>query len=100
MYSSADYTGTHPPLVGFSADGYKIFGRYLNSTSDGYSISLDICGGHIHDSYGYHYHAQVISIKVPSTSNGLTSGSTIFGYIGGPYQCWMGDISVKIILYN
>ena len=87
MYSSSDYTGTHPPIVWFSADGYIIYGRYLNSTSDGYSTSLDICGGHSHGTLGYHYHAQVISITVPSTSNGLTAGSTVLGFVAGPYQC-------------
>jgi len=52
-------------LIGFSADGFFIYGikkkkgRYLNSTAPGYSTALDDCGGHTHDSNGFHYHAQV-----------------------------------------
>lgn len=57
MYSSANYTSTtaHPPLIGWGADGFKWYGRYLSTAAPGYSTALDDCGGHLHDSYPYHY---------------------------------------------
>ena len=72
-------------------DGFPIYGRYLDTTAPGYSVSLDDCGGHIHspdtNSYGYHYHSQVISQTVTSTANGLTAGQVYTAYINGPYKC-------------
>ena len=48
---------SHPPLIGFTFDGGFIYGRYLQSQSQGYNTSIDLCGGHNHDNLGYHYHA-------------------------------------------
>lgn len=99
MYSAADYSSTaaHPPLIGWGLDGFPIYGRYLDDTAPGYSVALDDCGGHTHSpdtsSYGYHYHSQVLSQTVTTTSQGLTAGQTYTAFINGPYKCWKGDIS-------
>lgn len=99
MYSSSDYSSTtaHPPIIGYSLDGFPMYGRYLDNTASGYSIALDACGGHMHSpdtyGYGYHYHAQVLAQKVYTSSNGLTAGQSYLSYINGPYQCWKGDVS-------
>ena len=115
MYSASDYTGGttgHPPMIGFSRDGYLIYGRHLNSANDGYSTALDVCGGHSHGTYGYHYHAQVLNMTIPSPSAyGNTAGNSYIAYLNGPYYCkfalflnlfknywfiyegWRGDIS-------
>ena len=53
-----------------------VYGRYLSDTAPGYSIALDECGGHIHDSFDYHYHAQVLNVSVPAAlSTGIQKGS-------------------------
>ena len=80
-----------------SLDGFPIYGRYLDDTAPGYSIALDDCGGHTHspdtNSYGYHYHSQVLTQTITVASQGLTVGQTYNAYITGPYKCWKGDIS-------
>jgi len=92
LYDSRNYTDkglgkAHPPQIGWSLDGYNIYGRHLSTKNEGYSTALDDCGGHTHGSYAYHYHAQVIS----STS---TDGKTKYVTMtNGPYKCWKGDIS-------
>lgn len=69
--------------VGWSLDGFLIYGRHLNKSNTGYYTSLDTCSGHTHKSYNYHYNAQV-----PKT----TAGSAGY-YIAGVNQCWRGNIS-------
>lgn len=66
QYTAADYTSVdmHPPIIGWSYDGYDIRGRHLSESAPGYNAPLlDDCGGHVHDSdteaLGYHYHTQV-----------------------------------------
>ena len=52
LYGQKNYTSidAHPPLIGFSYDGYLIYGRYLSESAPGYnSPGLDDCGGHGHD---------------------------------------------------
>ena len=70
MYDNLDYAfpAAHPPLIGFSLDGFSIYGRHLSEVAEGYSIPLDICGGHRHGSYGYHYHSQVRTFNATKTS--------------------------------
>ena len=53
-----------------------VYGRYLSTSAPGYSVALDDCGGHVHDSYGYHYHAQVLNITSSAALNGIQKGST------------------------
>ena len=57
MYSASNYANTsaHPPLIGYGADGYPIFGRHLSISAPGYNISLDECGGHSHSGMGDPY---------------------------------------------
>ena len=47
--------------LGYANDGLKIYGRYLSTIAPGYSIALDVCGGHAHDEYAWHYHTQIIN---------------------------------------
>jgi hypothetical protein len=89
MYSPADYlpsTAAHPPLIGFAADGFFIYGRYLNESASGYSVALDDCGGHVHDNYTYHYHSQVLTQTATGGST-VSIGTTYTAYIPGPYKC-------------
>jgi hypothetical protein len=80
--------------VGYGADGFPIFGRYLSAAAAGYGVSLDECGGHTHpgmaDAYvadnTYHYHAFVESFS-SSPVGPFTA------YAAGPYMCWKGNIS-------
>ncbi len=102
-------TKTDPSLVGFSYDGFYIYGRYLSSDAPGFqNPSLDICGGHEHavagtDEYGndltrYHYHTQVFD-DYCSTSSGLNyykcNADVLYAAsTTGPYQCWRGAANV------
>jgi hypothetical protein len=90
-YGPANYTSdsAHPPLWGLSLDGYNIYGRHLSSTNEGYSTMLDNCGGHLHDTYGYHYHSQVIEAYTSSgAAKGVTTGTAYAVFPPGVFQCW------------
>lgn len=52
FYGPANYSSTtaHPPLIGLSYDGGWIYGRHLYDVSEGATVPLDNCGGHIHTS--------------------------------------------------
>ncbi len=98
MYSAKDYEPgggitSHPPLIAWGLDGFKIFGRYLSPNAPGYAVALDDCGGHTHDSYGYHYHSQVVEVTAAQIG-------TYTAYIAGPYKCWKGDISKISTFWN
>jgi hypothetical protein len=73
--------------------GYKIYGRHLHIENDGQFVELDICGGHSHSDFGYHYHSQVLRLTT-------SLNAEYFAYIGGVYQCWRGDITVSNIFDN
>ncbi|KAG2449608.1 hypothetical protein HYH02_005141 [Chlamydomonas schloesseri] len=95
LYNTSSYgTNTHPPLIGFGLDGPWLFGRYTSSGQPGFSVALDACGGHTHDSMPYHYHSQVLS---QTTSGGVlkdvAAGQTYTAYPAGPLGCWRGNIS-------
>ena len=48
QYTAADYTTLemHPPVIGWSYDGYDIRGRHLSVDAPGYDAPLlDDCGG-------------------------------------------------------
>jgi hypothetical protein len=57
MYSASNYANTsvHPPLIGYGADGYPIYGRHLSISAPGYNVALDECGGHSHTGMGDPY---------------------------------------------
>ncbi len=80
LYTEKDIKNNHPGLIGFSIDGYSIYGRYTKASLAGESVALDDCGGHSHGSFGYHYHTQVEE----------TASFTKFWM--GPKLCWKGDI--------
>jgi len=87
MYSEANFTDSHPMVIGWGADGPMIFGRYTSKTQDGYSEDLDSCGGHTHEPYGYHYHAVVQKVTHAETGDNYTAGFI------SPLNCWKGDIA-------
>ncbi len=103
LYSAKNYSSldAHPPQIGWSLDGYPILGRYLSENAPGYNVTLDDCGGHVHGTYSYHYHAQVISAvtdadvaKNSMTNQPVVSSGTVYAaFSPGVYQCWKGDIS-------
>jgi hypothetical protein len=87
MYSEDNATDNHPSLIGFGADGILIYGRYTGKKQEGFSEDLDTCGGHVHTTYGYHYHAVVITATHAETGQKYTSAMI------SPLNCWKGDIS-------
>ena len=75
IYNDADYEGKdHPPLVGFGYDGIALFGVYRegqDAALEGFGTTLDAWGGHLHDSLGYHYHADrstSLTLSIPGTA--------------------------------
>ncbi|KAG2428765.1 hypothetical protein HXX76_011466 [Chlamydomonas incerta] len=95
LYNASSYgSSTHPPLIGFGLDGPWLFGRYTGSSQPGFSVALDACGGHTHDSLPYHYHSQVLSM---TTTGGVlrdvAAGQAYTAYPAGPLGCWRGNIS-------
>lgn len=103
MYSPADYSSysAHPPLIGWSFDGYDIYGRHLSTSAVGYSVPLDLCGGHSHVdannvSLGYHYHTQVVQLY--TTDKNIVQ--SYYAYVPGPFYCWRGNISVSKFFNN
>ena len=108
LYGPSNYTGgsatAHPPVIGFSYDGYLIYGRYLSDSAPGFnSPALDACGGHAHanaadvDEHGislatYHYHAQIFDATVQAGEI-ATAGETYTATTPGPFQCWKADIA-------
>ena len=87
-YGSADYTGTHPPQMGWGMDGYPVYGRHISNSeyNDGITVDLDDCQGHEHDAYGYHYHGT--QVEIVDGSNEWTEWRI------GPSVCWKGDITL------
>jgi hypothetical protein len=96
LYSISNYStlDVHPPLIGFAVDGYLIYGRHMSPTAVGASTVLDLCGGHDHDSMGYHYHTQVLMMTSGSTggNNAITKGLPYPISTTGPYFCFKGDL--------
>jgi len=99
LYSSSEYVtmDSHPPQIGWALDGPSIYGRYLSETAPGYSTALDICGGHSHDSYSYHYHTQVVYTTTADSSRktNIPAGTAYISSTPGVYQCYRGDISTQ-----
>lgn len=99
LYDATKYvdgTTGHPPVIGFSMDGPTIYGRYLSESAPGYSTALDDCGGHTHDSYVYHYHAQVKSAKGNTNcadKSGGCEGADYPAFPPGPDKCWKANIA-------
>ena len=82
LYNIDGVTNNHPKIIGFSMDGFTIYGRYTNASQEGQAIDLDYCGGHTYGNYSYHYHQWVdeTSLAYPQ-------------FWSGPKFCWKGDIS-------
>ena len=97
LYSAIDYSSTtvHPPQIGWSFDGPSIYGRHLSASNLGYTVGLDSCGGHIHGSYAYHYHAQTLAATTDNGAvRGQAAGQSYYASTTGPYKCLKGDISL------
>ncbi|CAK9094176.1 Hypothetical protein SCF082_LOCUS44275 [Durusdinium trenchii] len=91
VYTADSYTNNDPHTVkiGYALDGYLVYGRYTASNQPGIDVDLDLCGGHSHDSYGYHYHP---SVETRSGSSQLVSGDYTAYYLG-PKKCFKGQVS-------
>ena len=100
LYSASNYSSltVHPPLIGFAQDGYWIYGRHLSTSAVGYSTTLDVCGGHQHGDYTYHYHTQVVNVTSGSSganvgAPGVPSGYSYPATTTGPYYCFKGNLT-------
>ena len=105
MYDIDNYTSSahHPPQIGFIFDGHGTFGRYIDTSSLGFNVPLDGCGGHDHDDFGYHYHPAIMEAVTDGGRYNPPSG-TYDDFVGagipylftspGPYLCMKGDISL------
>lgn len=98
---------THPPLTGFSLDGFLMYGRYTDSSQEGYNVPLDDCNGHTHaggNAESYHYHATVEEMLAQSL-DGLPKEEK-FGpfsytaYLAGPSKCWAGKVGAISNFYE
>ena len=89
MYNITDYPTptSHPPVIGFGVDGFLIYGRYLDISAPGASIPLDICGGHSHGSFGYHYHAEVKLINATQSGQQIPYGTPYYVFLPGITNC-------------
>jgi len=86
MYNEENYTSSHPMLIGWGVDGPSVYGRYTAAAQEGRDVDLDDCGGHVHTTFAYHYHPNVIQ------KNG-SSGATYEAAMISPLNCWKGNIS-------
>ena len=109
MYDIDNYTSVnhHPPQIGWFFDGHVGYGRYLSTTSLGFDVPLDGCGGHDHDSLGYHYHSKVMEAitdqgrynpPMPTYDDFIAEGMPYMATTPGPYVCLKGDVG-KIVNY-
>jgi len=109
MYDVDNYTSTnhHPPQIGWFFDGHVGYGRYISTTSIGFDVPLDGCGGHDHDGLGYHYHSKVFEAvtdmgrynpPTPTFDDFIAEGMPYMATTPGPHVCLKGDIS-KIANY-
>ena len=89
MYNQSDYplVTSHPPVIGFGLDGFLIYGRYLDIQAPGALIPLDICGGHSHAPYGFHYHAEVKKINATDYNQQIPYGSSYYIFLPGITNC-------------
>lgn len=91
--TTADYPTdeSHPPLIGFIMDGAMSYGRYFKSSQNGFNVPLDGCGGHSHDQFGYHYHAQVFNMTAQVSPK--TKPYSYASWTNGPLYCLRGDVT-------
>ena len=68
-----------------------IHGRYLNASAPGANISLDICGGHNHAGYGYHYHTEVRKINATDSGQQIPLGTSYYIFLAGVTNCMIFD---------
>ncbi|CAD7966229.1 unnamed protein product [Amoebophrya sp. A120] len=106
LYTEADFTDAtngHPPLIGWSLDGYDVYGRYTKTTQLGQATALDACGGHEHGTTtgggvtsitGYHYHPEVEQKTTSSLDGTNLNGATVTytAYKLAPMECWKGNV--------
>jgi hypothetical protein len=104
LYNTSSYAGEHPPIIGFSLDGFSLYGRYTAADSQtGVSIALDSCGGHEHPIDGastYHYHSAV-ETELSSNLDGTTGGPYSYtAFKLAPAECFAGDINAISNFWN
>jgi len=105
LYSEADYGNSpataHPSVIGFAFDGFTIYGRYTQAGQEGQGIALDVCGGHTHAPYGYHYHPELETATTTKLDGTSVSGTISYtAYKISPMTCWGGDISKVANFWN
>ncbi|KAH8043918.1 DNA binding protein [Aureococcus anophagefferens] len=109
LYGTSNYTSTatHPPIIGFGADGHLIYGRYLGDDAPGFAAPLlDECSGHTHDEsttdeYGvdlgttYHYHTQIFDYTcgTEGSQDRCDDGDEVVVSTTGPLFCFRADLS-------
>ncbi|KAH8064092.1 DNA binding protein [Aureococcus anophagefferens] len=107
LYGTSNYTTTasHPPIIGFGADGHLIYGRYLGDDAPGFAAPLlDECSGHTHDEsttdeYGvdlgttYHYHTQIFDYTCGAGNDRCDDGDEVVISTTGPLLCFRADLS-------
>ena len=109
LYGTSNYTSTasHPPIIGFGADGHLIYGRYLGDDAPGFADPLlDECSGHTHvestiDDYGvdlgttYHYHTQIFGYTcgTEGSQDRCDDGDEVVISTTGPLFCFRADLS-------
>jgi len=105
MYDVDNYTSSshHPPIIGYIFDGFQTYGRYIDTSSLGFDVPLDGCGGHTHDDFGYHYHAAIIESVTdggrynppsPTYDDFIVAGLPYLSTTPGPFACMKADISL------
>jgi len=73
----SNIAGQHSPLWGFMADGIPIFGAYGDNGV--VPTDLDVCGGHVDESYPYYHYHSTYNYKYPylvACLHGKTSTSS------------------------
>lgn len=96
IYNDGDYTDyAHPPIISLGFDGIAGYARYTvgDSLSEGIEIDFDQWGGHDHDAYKYHYHAE--QIEVTETDSRYNNGEPVNYNVHTfpPKGAWRGKIN-------
>jgi hypothetical protein len=82
MYTQSGYPTSHPPMIGFSLDGFKIYGRFLDTSA---CVSFDLCGGYSHGSFGFH--TEVEKINATNYGQQMPYGTPFYLFLPGISNC-------------
>jgi hypothetical protein len=76
-----DPTGKHSPLIGWSFDGFAVYGP--NGEDGSPPKDLDACNGHIDQERGYHYHVTSAFPYILGAYRGVIESSNFDGPVWG-----------------